>query len=1298
MATVVLQYAGQAAGAFLGGPIGGIIGRAVGAVAGNFIDQALFGGGARKIEGPRLNDLRVMSSSEGAPVPRLWGRMRVAGQVIWATSIEEVSTTRTEKSSAKGSASGGTKVTEYEYFANFAVALCEGEVDRIGRVWADGKEIDVSELTFRLHPGSETQEPDSLVVAKEGADEAPAYRGIAYVVFERMPVSAFGNRIPQLSFEVHRSVGGAEDHVRAINIIPGSTEFGYDTELITRDAGAGVTDPENTHASALRSDWTVSIDDLTATCRNVSAASLVVAWFGTDLRCGIAEVKPGVESASKITDPVSWSVGGITRSAAHQVSLVEESPAYGGTPSDASVIHAIQDLRARGLEAMFYPFILMDVPAGNGLADPYGGSEQAVYPWRGRITCDPAPGLPGSPDRTALCAAQVQSFIGTAQVADFTVNGTAVTYTGPAEWSYRRMVLHYAHLCAAAGGVDAFLISSELRGLTTLRGMGNNFPFVDALVTLAAEVKVILPAAKVSYAADWSEYFGHQPGDGSGDVFFHLDPLWSSPHVDFIGIDNYMPLSDWRDGDAHADRLAGFASIHDADYLKSNIAGGEGHDWYYASGSDRLDQIRSPISDGAYGKPWVFRYKDIRSWWENPHHDRPSGVENATATGWVPQSKPVWFTEAGCPAIDKGTNQPNAFVDEKSSESLLAYFSDGQRDDLIQNRFIQAIDGYWREAGPHNPVSPLYGGPMVDAGHIFLWAWDARPYPFFPARTDTWSDGVNYARGHWLNGRIGAVPLGRLILSVCADYGFADVDVEAIEGLVDGFVIDRGMSARDAMEGLLSAFGIDALESGGKLKFRMRSKSAIRSVSTDNLVETDAAASLLSVTRSQETELPSAVKLAYIESGLDYRRAAVESHRLSGSSTRDIFVELPCAIEQAPAQMRADMALQESWASRDRIELGLGNGWAELEVGDVLDLQMPSGIRRFRLDEITDGNHRKLRGKSFQATVYDLPEAPSRTLSAATAIIHGKPDMAIMDLPIATSIAEAHAPWFAASARPWPGTLDVHRRIGTNSFLFNRLIESQATKGRLLDTMPAGPLLVFDRATSFTIQLQNGALSSVSEAEVLDGQNIAAVGDATNGWEIIQFAMAELVGANTYRLSKLLRGQSGSEIEMLPSRGAGSVFVLLNGAVVQPQLVLADARLALTWRFGPAQYDINRAHISIAHKGRMLGLRPHAPCQLRAVRDGGDVVFNWTRRTRIDGDSWDLEEVPLGEDGEAYRIDIMDGAVVRRTALVTTSSYRYLAASIAADFAIPPTEYSLRVAQISATYGRGANLVRTIHV
>src|SRR5690606_26109313 len=108
--------------------------------------------------------------------------------------------------------------------------------------------------------------------------------------------------------------------------------------------------------------------------------------------------------------------------------------------------------------------------------------------------------------------------------------------------------------CAAAGGVDAFIIGSELRGLTQIRSGAGTYPAVSQLITLANDCRSRLGAGtKISYAADWSEYFGHHPQDGSGDVYFHLDPLWASPNVDFIGIDNYMPLSDWRDGFDHAD-------------------------------------------------------------------------------------------------------------------------------------------------------------------------------------------------------------------------------------------------------------------------------------------------------------------------------------------------------------------------------------------------------------------------------------------------------------------------------------------------------------------------------------------------------------------------------------------------------------------------------------------------------------------------------------------------------------------------------------------------------------------------
>lgn len=279
MATVVLQYAGAALGTLVGGPLGGMIGRAIGGIAGNMLDQRLLGGGSKHIDGPRLNDLRIMASEEGAAIPVVWGRMRLAGQVIWATNLDEVVSTQTQKQSSKGS-TPKTTTTSFSYFANFAVGLCEGEIDGIGRVWADGKLIDIEGFTTRLYTGTETQLPDSLIETIEGLASAPAYRGLAYIVFERLPLDRFGNRIPQFSFEVKRRGNSTADMLRAVNIIPGSTEFGYDTTIVTRSNGSGTTESENANVSAERTDWSLSMDQLQGTCRNIEAASLVVAWFG----------------------------------------------------------------------------------------------------------------------------------------------------------------------------------------------------------------------------------------------------------------------------------------------------------------------------------------------------------------------------------------------------------------------------------------------------------------------------------------------------------------------------------------------------------------------------------------------------------------------------------------------------------------------------------------------------------------------------------------------------------------------------------------------------------------------------------------------------------------------------------------------------------------------------------------------------------------------------------------------------------------------------------------------------------
>ena len=565
MAALVLSIAGAAAGSSLfGTAAGAIVGRLVGAVAGNLIDRALFGGRGQTLEGPRLADLTVMASTEGAPIPRVYGRARLAGQVIWATNLQEVVSTQTQSSGGKGMGGGGGSVSEttYSYFANFAVGLCEGPIGAVMRVWADGKPLDLTGLTMRTYTGDETQTADPLIVAKDGA--APAYRGLAYVVFERLPLENFGNRIPQLSFEIMRPIGQLEKMVRAVTLIPGTTELGYATGTVTQTLGPGQSVTENRHVSYAASDVIASLDDLQAVAPNIERVAVVVAWFGDDLRAGQCRIKPAVDNSEKDTFGGTWSVAGVIRGDAQVVSTVDDRPAYGGSPSDQSVRDLIAELKSRGLKVTLYPFVAMDIAADNTLSNPYtGAAPQPAYPWRGRITCDPAPGQSGSPDGSATAESQVDAFFS----------------GGPDSWNYRNMVLHYAQLAHDAGGVDAFLIGSELKSLTRVRSASGVYPAVDALVTLAADVKAILGGGTVvTYGADWTEYGAHVVDSGANEVRFPLDPLWASSSIDAVGIDYYAPLADWRD-DGNQFDLALTDSMYRLDYLAGNLARGEAYDW-----------------------------------------------------------------------------------------------------------------------------------------------------------------------------------------------------------------------------------------------------------------------------------------------------------------------------------------------------------------------------------------------------------------------------------------------------------------------------------------------------------------------------------------------------------------------------------------------------------------------------------------------------------------------------------------------------------------------------------------------
>lgn len=1298
MATLLLSAVGAAVGSGLGGSVLGLsaaaVGRFAGATLGRAIDQRLLGQGAEPVESGRVERFRLTGVGEGDPIARLHGRMRLAGQVIWASQFEEI--VSTTGGGGKGAPSQ-PEVRRYSYRVSLAVALCEGEISGIGRIWAEGVEIARDTLSMRVYHGTEDQLPDPRIEAVEGAGRAPAYRGTAYVVLEDLALEPFGNRVPQLAFEVIRPApeGQAEGGfsparaVRAVAMLPGCGEYALATTPVSLDEGHGRVRMANVNTASGQSDFVTSLDQLDASLTACDGVSLVVSWFGDDLRCGTCRVRPRVEQTEAEGRGMPWRVSGLDRSAAGRVRTDEAGrPVYGGTPADASVIEAIRELNARGKRVMFYPFVLMEQLAGNGLNDPWSGAKhQPVLPWRGRITCSVAPGRNGSPDGTAVAADEVTAFFGTASAGDYAVSDGEVRYSGPAEWRFRRFILHCAALCAAAGGVDSFCIGSEMRGLTQIRGAGHAFPAVAALRALAAEVRALLPEAKIGYAADWSEYFGYHPQDGSGDVFFHLDPLWADPQIDFVGIDNYLPLSDWREGEDHAD--APWGSIYNPAYLGANVEGGEGYDWYYHSPEAEAAQIRTPITDGAHGEPWVFRPKDIRNWWAREHHERIGGIRQAAATAWVPGMKPVWFTELGCPAVDKGTNQPNVFFDPKSSESRLPRASTGRRDDLIQQRYLSVMHRYWSDPA-QNPVSPEYGGPMVDMSRAHVWAWDARPFPAFPQAGDTWSDGANYRLGHWIIGRASGRDLASVVAEVCRAAGVEAFDVSDLRDHVSGYVVEDVGAGRAALQPLMLRYGFDAVEREGTLRFVMRDGLADATLDEADLAVTEELDGRIEEMRAGAAELSGRVRLRFVQAEAEFAVIAEEAVMPDEVSRAVSASDLPLAMTRGEGRQVAERWLTEARVARESVRLALPPSRRDLGAGDVLRLPVADGAGLFRIDRVEQAEHQIVDAVRIEPETY-RPVDMDEDSVALSRFVPPVPVLPVfLDLPLMTGDEVPHAPHVAVTAKPWPGSVALYAADEDAGYRLNAEITRRATVGVTESPLTAGPVGLIDRGAGLSVRLTSGTLASVTDGALLAGANLAAIGDGSAGnWELFQFRDAVMTGPETWLLSHRLRGQLGSDALMPEVWPEGSRFVLLDGVPEQIALSLAQRGRARHYRYGPALRpvdDPSYGHAVEAFDGN--GLRPYAPVHLRAVRAGGDLAVSWIRRTRIGGDGWDGIEVPLGEEAELYLVRVLQEGALLREAQVGAPGWVYDTAAQAAD-GLAPGPFDIRVAQVSALYGAG---------
>lgn len=291
-----------------------------------------------------------------------------------------------------------------------------------------------------------------------------------------------------------------------------------------------------------------------------------------------------------------------------------------------------------------------------------------------------------------------------------------------------------------------------------------------------------------------------------------------------------------------------------------------------------------------------------------------------------------------------------------------------------------------------------------------------------------------------------------------------------------------------------------------------------------------------------------------------------------------------------------------------------------------------------------------------------------------------------MDLPLLKGDEQPHTPYLAATAKPWPGSVVAYSSIESDGgFELNTTLNKRAFIGRTEAPLYRARPGVIDRGAPLRFRMKDASLRSVGFKALLAGANALAIGDGSmENWEVIQFSKAVPIEKDLWEIGERLRGQAGTDGIMPDAWPKGSIVVLLDGAPQQVSLPPSARGQERFWRIGPARRSFDdpsyRAQVTEA---RGVGLRPYAPCHLRA--EGRTIT--WIRRSRVDGDGWDGADIPLGEAQERYRIRVLQAGTVVHEADVGTSEYTV--PEQVWNAARDGGAFTVAVAQLSDQFGAG---------
>lgn len=597
---------------------------------------------------------------------------------------------------------------------------------------------------------------------------------------------------------------------------------------------------------------------------------------------------------------------------------------------------------------------------------------------------------------------------------------------------------------------------------------------------------------------------------------------------------------------------------------------------------------------------------------------------------------------------------------------------------------------HWRPEGGNNPVSPLTGERMIDTSRIHVWTWDARPPSAFPVRSDVWADAGNWRLGHWLTGRLGSASLRDVVADIGRDVGVT-FDLDDLEGQVRGYAIDRIMTPRDALEPLIDAFGAEALARGEAIRIANRRKEPAAELTPDDLADLGPKKPAFRLTRAQASEAPETLKVRHVDPDADYRQASAEARRLAGEGRAVREAAFAISMSRDEAQALADGLLIEASVAREQGSFALPPSQLALEPGDLVSFSAHGRATLFRLDEVGEEFLRPVKATRADPDARDVEpkEVPRRPPPERPGVV--TPAFEVLDLPVIDE-ATPHAPRLAAYSKPW-SPVAVFRSDDGETFGLDQVLRRGAVIGRLTAPLSPHDSGRFDRINVVELEIgPDRTFESRSERAVLSGANLTAIRGPDGAWEAFQFKSAELVGPGLWRLTDLLRGQFGTEDAMGDPTPAGAAFVLLDARVKPSSISDALRGIEIAWRAGPAVKP--RDDPRYVARTERIGVRsflPLSPVHLTARRfeTTGDVAIGWVRRTRLGGDDFEARDVRLGEEVEAYEVEILIGGEAVRTIETAEPTVSYAAADQVADFGALPAELQIVIRQISSIAGSG---------